>query len=99
MGFADRKRSPPGNHTASSLRQFALAGEQTIQRGHDRKAASLPRFAGMRPYDHVPFEWSVHRQERTGATMKRYDFLAESASDPRIPFLESLCQAVKAAGS
>ena len=31
--------------------------------------------------------------------MKRYDFLAESASDPRIPFLESLCQAVKAAGS
>jgi len=60
---------------------------------------ALPRFAGMRPYDHVPFEWSVHRQERTDATMKRYDFLAESASDPRIPFLESLCQAVKAAGS
>ena len=60
---------------------------------------ALPRFAGMRPYDHVPFQWSVHRQERTGAPMMRYDFLAESASDPRIPFLESLCQAVKAAGS
>ena len=60
---------------------------------------ALPRFAGMRPYDHVPFQWSVHRQERTGAPLKRYDFVAESTLDPRIPFLESLCQAVKAAGS
>ena len=53
----------------------------------------------MRPYDHVPFQWSVHRQERIGASIERYDFLAESTSDPRVPFLESLCQAVKAAGS
>ena len=60
---------------------------------------ALPRFAGMRPYDHVPFQWSVHRQELTGAPIKRYDFLAEATSDPRVPFLESLCQAVKAAGS
>lgn len=60
---------------------------------------ALPRFAGMRPYDHVPFQWSVHRQERIGASIKRYDFVAESTSDPRVPFLESLCQAVKAAGS
>jgi predicted RecB family nuclease len=60
---------------------------------------ALPRFAGMRPYDHVPFQWSVHRQERIGASIERYDFLAESTSDPRVPFLESLCQAVKAAGS
>jgi hypothetical protein len=59
---------------------------------------ALPRFAGMRPYDHVPFQWSVHRQERAGAPIKRYDFLAESTADPRIPFLESLCQAVKGAG-
>ena len=60
---------------------------------------ALPRYAGMRPYDHVPFQWSVHRQERNGAPIMRYDFLAESTSDPRVPFLESLCQAVKAAGS
>jgi predicted RecB family nuclease len=60
---------------------------------------ALPRFAGMRPYDHVPFQWSVHRQERAGELIKRYDFLAENTSDPRLPFLESLCQAIKAAGS
>src|ERR1019366_803816 len=60
---------------------------------------ALPRFEGMRPYDHIPFQWSVHRQEQPGAPIKRYDFLAESISDPRVPFLESLCQAVKEAGS
>jgi len=60
---------------------------------------ALPRFAGMRPYDHVPFQWSVHRQERIGVSMERYDFLAESTSDPRVPFLESLCQALNASGS
>ncbi|MBZ5661764.1 MAG: DUF2779 domain-containing protein [Acidobacteriia bacterium] len=60
---------------------------------------ALPRFAGMRPYDHIPFQWSVHRQERAEAPVKRYDYLAENASDPRAPFLESLCQAVQGAGS
>jgi len=60
---------------------------------------ALPRFTGMRPYDHVPFQWSVHRQERAGALIKRYDFLAESTSDLRVQFLETLCQAIKMAGS
>jgi predicted RecB family nuclease len=60
---------------------------------------ALPRFAGMRPYDHIPFQWSVHRQERPGAPIKHYEFLAENTSDPRGPFLGSLCQALKTAGS
>ena len=60
---------------------------------------ALPKFRGMRPYDHLPFQWSVHRQERPGAAVEHYDFLAEDASDPRGPFLESLCRAVKAVGS
>lgn len=28
---------------------------------------AIPRFAGMRPYDHIPFQWSVHVQRRPGA--------------------------------
>jgi hypothetical protein len=60
---------------------------------------ALPRFAGMRPYDQIPFQWSVHRQERSGSHVKRFDYLAEDTFDPRVPFLESLCQAVKGARS
>ena len=53
----------------------------------------------MRPYDHVPFQWSVHRQEWAGELIKRYDFLAKNTSDPRVQFLETLCDAVKGADS
>ena len=55
---------------------------------------ALPRFPGMRPYDHVPFQWSVQRQEQPGGATEQFEFLAESASDPRRPFLDSLLQAL-----
>jgi hypothetical protein len=29
---------------------------------------AIPRFPGMRPYDHLPFQWSVHVQNHPGAT-------------------------------
>ena len=56
---------------------------------------ALPRFAGMRPYDHIPFQWSVHRQESPSARLEHYEFLAENDRDPRRAFVESLCRAVE----
>ncbi|TAM81091.1 MAG: DUF2779 domain-containing protein [Acidobacteria bacterium] len=51
---------------------------------------ALPRFAGMRPYDPIPFQWSVHvRKTPCGAT-EHHEFLAEDGSDPRSPFIASL---------
>lgn len=52
---------------------------------------AIPRFAGMRPYDHLPFQWSVHVQQRPGAKPKHYEFLARDHEDPRQSFVESLC--------
>src|SRR5271155_1667805 len=60
---------------------------------------ALPRFAKMGPYDHIPFQWSVHRQERPGGALKHFEFLAENDSDPRLPFVESLCKVVTGAGN
>lgn len=59
---------------------------------------ALPRFAGMAPYNHIPFQWSVHRQEKPGARIEHFEFLAENNSDPRVPFAKSLCEAVAGAG-
>ena len=28
---------------------------------------AIPRFSGMRPYDHLPFQWSVHVQRQPGS--------------------------------
>jgi hypothetical protein len=58
---------------------------------------ALPRFAKMAPYDHIPFQWSVHRQEKPGAALKHFEFLAEDSSDPRPRFVETLCAAVAGA--
>jgi predicted RecB family nuclease len=60
---------------------------------------ALPRFTGTRPYDQLPFQWSLHIQRKPGGAVEHYEFLAESEGDPRLPFLKSLCQAIDRKGS
>ncbi len=60
---------------------------------------AIPRFEGMRPYDHLPFQWSVHVQRQAGAEPEHYEFLATDASDPRREFISSLCAALGECGS
>lgn len=60
---------------------------------------AIPRFAGMRPYDHLPFQWSVHVQREPGAEPEHHEFLAADANDPRREFLNSLCAALGERGS
>jgi hypothetical protein len=55
--------------------------------------------SGMRPYDHLPFQWSVHVQRQPGAEPEHYEFLATNASDPRREFISSLCAALGESGS
>jgi Domain of unknown function(DUF2779) len=82
-----------------------LAGELSVLRfpicfmDFETVFPALPRFAGMAPYDHIPFQWSVFRQERPGEELQDFEYLAEDDSDPRTPFAESLRRAVKDAGS
>lgn len=59
----------------------------------------IPRFPGMRAYDHLPFEWSVHVQREPGAEPEHYEFLATDASDPRREFITSLCATLGERGS
>ena len=51
---------------------------------------AIPRFAGMRPYDPIPFQWSVHRREAPGSPLTHHEFLALDSNDPRLSFLTSL---------
>lgn len=55
---------------------------------------AVPRFSGMRPYDQLPFQWSVHVQRQPGVTPEHFDFLAMDSGDPRTPFISSLCEAL-----
>jgi predicted RecB family nuclease len=60
---------------------------------------AIPRFAGMRPYDQIPFQWSLHIQRETSAKPQHYEFLAMDDGDPRPAFTSSLCDALGKKGS
>jgi uncharacterized protein DUF2779 len=55
---------------------------------------AIPRFAGMHPYDHLPFQWSVHMQKQLGAAPEHLEFLATDRGDPRRAFISSLSDAL-----
>lgn len=60
---------------------------------------AIPRFTGMRPYDHIPFQWSVHVQREPGTTPEHLEFLVTDKSDPRPAFVSALCEALGDRGS
>ncbi|MGB6247866.1 MAG: DUF2779 domain-containing protein [Terriglobales bacterium] len=59
----------------------------------------VSRFAGMRPYDQLPFQFSVHSQKEPGATLEHQEFLALDTSDPRHEFISSLLAILGEKGS
>ena len=60
---------------------------------------AIPRFPGMRPYDQLPFQWSVHVQRKPGAEPEHHEFLATDTNDPRREFITSLCSVLGKSGS
>jgi predicted RecB family nuclease len=60
---------------------------------------AIPRFAGMKPYDPLPFQWSVHVQREPGAEPEHYEFLAADTHDTRREFIKSLCSVLGNSGS
>ena len=59
---------------------------------------AIPRFQGMWPYSQIPFQWSVHRQRNAWAELEHLEFLGNDELDPRLPFIESLLEAVEERG-
>jgi hypothetical protein len=60
---------------------------------------ALPRFSGMRPYDQIPFQWSVHVQREPAAAPEHFEFLAADRNDPRAAFASALCDVLGDCGS
>jgi hypothetical protein len=55
---------------------------------------AVPLYPGTRPYQVIPFQWSLHQLD-SGGKIRHQDFLAEADSDPRRPFAETLIAALK----
>ncbi|MCY4213512.1 MAG: DUF2779 domain-containing protein [Gammaproteobacteria bacterium] len=61
-------------------------------------APAIPRFSGTRPYDAIPFLFSVH-VERNGGTLEHIDHLHEGSDDPRPRLAERLLDALGRTGT
>jgi hypothetical protein len=52
--------------------------------------SAIPPFDGTRPYRQIPYQYSIHFQEREGGELHHREFLAEPNVDPRKELTEKL---------
>jgi len=62
-------------------------------------STAIPLYNGLKPYQNIPFQFSVHVQEKENGELKHYSFIAEGSSDPRKKFIEELKKVLGTEGS
>ncbi len=50
----------------------------------------IPLHDGMRPYQQIPFQYSLHIQRKEGGPIKHHEFLAEPNVDPRPQLIRTM---------
>jgi len=55
---------------------------------------AVPLYPGTRPYQTIPFQWSLHCIDANGV-VSHQEFLADAGSDPRRQFADTLIAALK----
>ncbi len=60
---------------------------------------AIPVYEGTKPYQHIPFQYSVHIINSPGSEFMHKEFLAEQGTDPREQFLSSLLKDTEGSGS
>ncbi len=61
-------------------------------------APAVPLFVGTRPYQQVPFQWSLHVRDSDGS-LAHSEFLHDGPGDPQEGFITSLLQTLPPSGS
>jgi len=62
-------------------------------------SGAIPLFDGTRPYQQIPFQFSLHVVDVESATPRHYSFLADAEGDPRAEFVASLKRVLGNSGS
>lgn len=60
---------------------------------------AIPLFDGTRPFQQVPFQFSLHIQESPNAELKHFEFIHKEQSDPREAFAKALVELCGKSGS
>ncbi len=59
---------------------------------------AVPMFDNSRPYQQIPFQYSVHFKKNKKSKVEHFEFLADTGTDPRIKFIENLLRDTKTEG-
>lgn len=62
-------------------------------------ATAIPLYDGLRPYQQIPFQFSVHVLKNKGQKPTHISFLAKGSKDPRAKFIAELKKAIGTKGS
>ena len=60
---------------------------------------AIPMFSGSRPYQQIPFQFSLHVVKSEGAEIEHHEFLYSGSGDPRKEFASSLKEVIGSSGS
>lgn len=62
-------------------------------------ATAIPLYDKLKPYQPIPFQFSVHAIEKYGSKPKHYSFIASGIEDPRPTFAKELQKALDKEGT
>ena len=83
-----------------SIRQFLNNLEYPLHYlDFETFSGAIPLFDGTRPYQQIPFQFSLHVVDEENATPRHYSFLADAEGDPRAEFIASLKRVLGNSGS
>ncbi|MEI6889927.1 MAG: DUF2779 domain-containing protein, partial [Bacteroidota bacterium] len=60
---------------------------------------AVPRYDESRPYQQIPFQYSLHVQQTKDGPVEHYEFLGTPPADPRPEFIQSLLARIGEIGS
>ncbi len=60
---------------------------------------AVPLYEHTKPYQHLPFQYSLHYKKDKNAPLQHFEFLAEPDVDPRKAFLSALLKDTEAEGT
>jgi hypothetical protein len=60
---------------------------------------AIPQYEGTHPYQHMPFQYSLHVKQHPEAELEHYEFLFEKKENPSRTVAEHLIQHISSSGS
>ncbi|NQU84122.1 MAG: DUF2779 domain-containing protein [Parcubacteria group bacterium] len=66
---------------------------------YETYSTAVPMFDGYKPYQQMPFQYSLHVQEEPGGELKHYEYLAKDYEDPARKLAEDLSKRIGEKGS